>query len=44
MHLTYSWINNNHLGIEVLKENCLENGSVFNGELWELLSLGMDQG
>lgn len=44
MHQTYSQIKNNYLGIEMLKENFLENGSIFNGELWELLSLGMGQG
>lgn len=40
MHQIYSWVNNNYLGIVMLKENCFKNGSVFNGKLWELLTLG----
>lgn len=44
MHQTYPWINNNYLGIDMLKENCLENGSVFNGKLWEMLSVWMGRG
>lgn len=44
MHQTYSWVNNNYFGIDMLKENRSENGSTFSGKLGEMLSLGMGWG